>query len=159
MRTVPLRAIAAASLCGAVACTGANAGGLSVDPGLVVTEVAAAGTPHDWVEVKNVSDQWVDLVDFVVVDARDDLDRARPLGAVKLAPGERYVRILTDATVGFRLAGDEELWIYRSSDGALVDGVDWDQGASPPGGSLARRGDTGPFVTVAVDTRGRANPE
>lgn len=158
MRSLPIRAIAAA-MCGAAACTGANAGAINGEPGLLITEIAAAGTPHDWVEVKNISERWLDLIDYVVVDAHDDLDRARPLGAVKLAPGERYIRVLTDATVGFRLAGDEELWIYRAADGALVDGVDWDQGASPPGGSFARRGDTGMFVTVARDTRGRANPE
>jgi hypothetical protein len=125
--------------------------------GLVVTEIAAAGAPDDWVEVMNTSDEPLDLDDFVVVDARDDLDRARPLGAVTLAPGERHVRVLTDATVGFRLAGDEELWVYRAGDGALVDGVDWRQGASPPGGSFAREGDVGAFVTVTTDTRGHAN--
>jgi hypothetical protein len=125
--------------------------------GIIITEIAAAGTPDDWVEVKNISDAPVDLDDFVVVDKRDDLDRARPLGAVTLGPGERYVRILTDATVGFRLAGDEELWIYRSGDDTVVDGHDWDQGASPPGGSMARRHDLGTFITVAPDTRGRAN--
>jgi hypothetical protein len=122
-----------------------------------VTEVAAAGAPEDWVEVLNISDEQVDLDHFVVVDERDALERARPLGAVVLAPGERYVRVLSDATVGFRLAGDEELWIYRESDGALIDGLDWSQGESPPGGSLARRGDVGPFVTVASDSRGRPN--
>lgn len=122
-----------------------------------MTEVAAAGIPDDWVEVLNVSEEHVDLDDFLVVDERGALERARPLGAVVLSPGERYVRVLSDATVGFRLAGDEELWIYRASDGALIDGVDWSQGESPPGGSLARRGDVGPFVTVARDSRGRAN--
>ena len=131
---------------------------LPTDPSaLVITEVAAAGTPDDWVEVKNVSDEPIDLDDFVVVDTRGDLDRARPLGAATLAPGDRHVRILTEATVGFRLAGDEEIWVYRVANGTLVDGIDWSQGASPPGGSLARPGDRGAFVTVAVDTRGRAN--
>lgn len=125
--------------------------------GLVVTEIAAAGTPDDWVEVMNISGDPLDLDDFVVVDARGDLERARPLGAVTLGPGERHVRVLSDATVGFRLAGDEELWVYRASDGALVDGIDWRQGASPPGGSLARQADTGAFVTVTSDTRGHAN--
>lgn len=131
---------------------------MSAEPaGIVITEIAAAGMPDDWVEVKNVSDAPVDLDDFVIVDKRDDLERARPLGAVTLGPGERHVRILSDATVGFRLAGDEEIWIHRAEDGALADGHDWAQGASPPGGSLARRHDVGTFVTVAPDTRGHAN--
>jgi hypothetical protein len=77
--------------------------------GLIVTEVAAAGIPDDWVEVMNVSDDPIDLDDVVVVDGRGELERARPLGAVTLAAGERHVRTLDDTTVGFRLAGDEEL--------------------------------------------------
>jgi hypothetical protein len=138
------------------ACTSALANEPS---GLVISEIAAAGVPDDWVEVKNVSDEPIDLADFVIVDDRKDLDRARPVGATILGPGERHVRVLTDSTVGFRLAGDEEVWLFRLSDGALIDGVDWAQGASPPGGSLARRGDTGAFVTVSEDTRGRPNRE
>ncbi len=130
----------------------------STAPALALTEVAAAGIPDDWVEVLNVSDEPVELVDFVVVDERGRLDRARPLGATTLAPGERQVCAIDDATTGFRLAGDEEVWIYRAADGALVDGVDWAQGASPPGGSLARRGDSGGFATITTDSRGAANP-
>lgn len=137
-------------------CTSASA--MNGEPtGLVVTEIAAAGTPDDWVEVMNISAEPLDLDDFIVVDARGDLDRARSLGGAVLGPGERHVRVLSDATVGFRLAGDEELWIYRAGDGALVDGIDWRQGASPPGGSLARQADTGAFVTVTSDTRGYPN--
>lgn len=140
----------------AAACTSTPT---SEPSGLVVTEIAAAGEPDDWVEVLNVSGESLDLDDYVVVDNRSDMDRARPLGASELGPGERYVRVLNDATVGFRLAGDEELWVFRVGDGALVDGIDWAQGASPPGGSLARRGDTGRFETVYEHTRGRANRE
>lgn len=144
----------------ATAALGACAGTMNNEPaGLVVSEIAAAGTPDDWVEVLNTSDEPIDLDDFVVADDRRNPDRARPLGAVVIGPGERHVRVLTDATVGFRLAGDEELWIFRASDGVVVDGFDWDQGASPPGGSVARRGDIGAFETVLDHTRGRANGE
>jgi hypothetical protein len=137
---------------------GACASTMVAEPsGLLITEVAAAGEPEDWVEVMNTSEAPVDLDDFVIVDKRDAIDRARPVGAVTLGPGERYVRVISDATVGFRLAGDEEVWIYRAGDGALVDGVDWNQGASTPGGSLARQDDVGAFRTVAKDTRGQTN--
>jgi hypothetical protein len=144
----------------ATAALGGCASAMPAEPsGLVVTEIAAAGLPEDWVEVLNVSDEPIDLDDFVVVDDDKKLGRARPLGAIMLAPGERHVRVLTDATVGFRLAGDEELWIFRADDGALIDGYDWSQGASPPGGSLARRSDVGAFGTVRVHTRGHVNRE
>jgi hypothetical protein len=142
----------------ATAALGACASTMPAEPSrLVVSEIAAAGLPEDWVEVLNASDEPIDLDDFVVVDDRKRMDRARPLGAIILAPGERHVRVLTDATVGFRLAGDEELWIFRAEDGALIDGYDWSQGASPPGGSLSRRSDIGAFETVRVHTRGHAN--
>lgn len=126
--------------------------------GLVLTEVAAAGDPYDWIEVKNVSGQSLDLVDYVYVDLRGDLDRARPFSDVTLAPGERHLQPISLLRSGFALGADEEVWIYRAADGALVDGADWDDGASPPGGSLARLGDTGGFVTVLVASPERANP-
>jgi hypothetical protein len=144
-------AVAAAGL---VACTEtppAPAGAL------VISEVAAAGVPADWIEVVNVSAEPLELVDYVFVDERDNLDKARPFADVVLAPGDRHVQTIDDASCGFRLAGDEEVWIYRASDGRLIDGVDWHQGASPPGGSVARSRDTGDFVTVTRPTRGAAN--
>ena len=124
---------------------------------LVVTEVAAAGVPDDWVEILNVSAEPVELIDFVIVDEAGRLERARPLSDVILAPGERHVQVISDEACGFRLAGDEEVWIYRAADGRLVDGIDWRQGASPPGGSLARSRDRGAFVTVTAPSRGLAN--
>ncbi len=126
--------------------------------GLALTEVAADGDPVDWIEVVNVTSQPLDLVDYVYVDLRNDLERARPFSDITLEPGERHVQAISELRSGFGLAADEEVWIYRASDGALVDGVDWDDGASPAGGSLARLGDTGGFVTVAVATPGAANP-
>lgn len=142
-----------------MAALGGCAGSFGAEPasGIVVTEVSAAGMPDDWVEVMNVSGDAVDLDDFVIVDKRGKLDRARPLGAVTLSPGERYVRVVSHATVGFRLGRGESVWIYRAADGELIDGIDWPRGASPPGGSFARKADTGAFVTVRTDTRGDAN--
>lgn len=126
-------------------------------PSLVVTEIAAAGVPDDWIEVLNISAEPIELIDFVIVDQRDRLDKARPLSDLVLAPGERHVQVISDEACGFRLAGDEEVWIYRADDDRLVDGADWRQGASPPGGSLARSHDTGAFVTVTAPSRGAAN--
>lgn len=141
-------------LLGLAACTESAA---PSGAGLVVTEVAAAGTPADWIEVLNVSGEPLELIDFVFVDERGNLDKARPMSDVVLAPGERHVQSVSDETCGFRLAGDEEVWIYRAADGRLIDGVDWRQGASPPGGSLARSRDTGVFVTVTAHSRGAGN--
>ena len=151
-----MRATAAVLLAAAAACTETEA---VPAPGnaLVISEVAAAGIPVDWIEVINVSGEPVELVDYLFVDERGNLGKARPFPDLTLAPGERYVQIIDDMSCGFGLAGDEEVWIYRASDGRLVDGVDWRQGASPTGGSLARIRDTGAFVTVTRHSRGAAN--
>lgn len=126
--------------------------------GLLIAEVATDGVPHDWIEVYNATGQVVDLVDYVYVDLRGALDRARSFADVSLDPGERFVQEVSADRSGFGLAPDEEVWIYRARDGALVDGLDWDAGATPAGGSLARLGDTGEFVTARVASPDRPNP-
>ena len=125
--------------------------------GLLLTEVAAAGDPHDWIEVLNVSGQSLDLVDYAYVDLRGDLDRARPFADLTLRPGQRHVQPVTETRSGFALGADEEVWILRADDGVIVDGLDWELGSTPAGGSLARLGDTGGFVTVAAATPGAPN--
>jgi len=124
---------------------------------LVVNEVAAGETP-DWIEIVNVTSAPVQLEQFVVVDVAGDFAKAKPFPAMTLAPGAYFVMDVDDTTVGFKLGSDEEVWIYRASDHALSDGVDWDQGAAPAGTSYARSPDTtGAFVTGAP-SKGAANP-
>ena len=137
--TLPARVVAVAALLsgiGAAACTEPE-----VTPaprhGLVLTEVAAADEPTDWIEVLNVSGRALDLVDYAYVDLRGDLDRARPFADVTLTPGERHLQPINDLRSGFALGPDEEVWIYRASDGALVDGADWDE-ATPAASSRSR---------------------
>ncbi len=123
---------------------------------LVINEVVASGTP-DWFEIVNATTAPVELSDFVYVDAAGDFMKARAFPAMTLGAGARYVQDVDDVTAGFKLAGDEELWVYRASDHALSDGVDWADGASPAGMSYARVPDVfGPFVTQTA-TRGTAN--
>jgi hypothetical protein len=124
---------------------------------LVLNEVAPGETP-DWFEVVNATTVAVQLADFVYVDVAGDFTKAKAFPAMTLGPGARYVQNVDDVTSGFKLGSDEELWIYRASDHALSDGVDWAEGAAPAGMSYARSPDTfGPFVTGA-QTRGAANP-
>lgn len=156
--TLASRIVTVAALLSGVGATACTEPAPAPRHGLVLTEVAAAGEPYDWIEVLNVSGHPLDLVDYVYVDLRGDLERARPFSDVTLAPGERHLQPISDLRSGFALGPDEEVWIYRAADGALVDGADWDEGAAPAGGSLARLGDTGGFVTVAVASPETANP-
>jgi hypothetical protein len=124
---------------------------------LVVNEVAAGEAP-DWFELINVTSSDVALDQFVYVDVAGDFSKARPLPAVTLPPGGYFTQDVDDTISGFKLGSDEELWIYRASDHALSDGVDWPEGASPAGSSYARAPDaTGAFVTGAP-SKGQPNP-
>ncbi len=124
---------------------------------LVLNEVAPAETP-DWFEIVNATTAAVQLADFVYVDVAGDFAKAKAFPPMMLGPGARYVQDVDDIISGFKLASDEELWIYRASDHALSDGVDWAAGAGPTGMSYARSPDVfGPFVTGA-QTRGAVNP-
>jgi len=125
---------------------------------LVVNEVAPGETP-DWIEVVNASSSPVQLDQFVYVDVAGDFVKAKAFPAMMLAPGAYYVQDVDDATSGFKLGSDEELWVYRASDQALSDGVDWPEGAAPTGSSYARSPTiTGAFATTATPTKGQANP-
>jgi len=124
---------------------------------LVVNEVAAGEDP-DWIEVVNASTSPLQLADFKFVDAAGDLVKAVAFPSMMLAPGAFFAQDLDGMTVPFKLGGDEEVWIYRASDGALSDGVDWDEGQAATGMSFARSPDiVGAFATTATPTKGAAN--
>ncbi len=124
---------------------------------LVVNEVVAAGNP-DWIELVNATTQPVQMSDFVIIDKAGDLADAYTFPAQTLGPGA-FMTIDADGTiVPFKLGSDEEVWVYRKSDGALSDGVDWNDGDSPTNGSFARVPDTfAPFVTSTHPTKGAPN--
>jgi len=124
---------------------------------LVLNEVAAGDTP-DWFEVVNATLAPVALDQFVFVDVAGDFTKAVAFPAITLGPGAYYTQDVDGTIVPFKLASDEELWIYRAADHALSDGVDWADGASPAGGSYGRIPDIfGPFTTLATSTRGTTN--
>ncbi len=124
---------------------------------LVVNEVAPGEMP-DWFEIVNVTNAAVQLDRFSYVDVADDFVKAKPFPTMMLAPGAYYVQNVDTATSGFGRGGDEELWVYRISDQALSDGVDWPTGAAPTNMSYARSPNiTGDFATGAP-SKGVANP-
>jgi hypothetical protein len=124
---------------------------------LVINEVAAGETP-DWFEIVNATTAPVQLSEFVFVDAAGDFAKAVPFPAQQLGPGGFATQDVDGTVVPFKLASDEELWVYRASDHALSDGVDWAAGDSPTGGSYARIPDTfAPFVTTTHPTKGTPN--
>jgi hypothetical protein len=124
---------------------------------LVINEVAAGESP-DWIEVVNATTSPIELSDFLYVDAKDDFVKAKAFPAMTLGPGGYYAQDIDDTISGFKLGSDEEVWVYRASDHALSDGVDWAEGASPAGMSYGRSPTVfGAFVTGA-QSKGAANP-
>lgn len=124
---------------------------------LVINELAAGEAP-DWFEVVNATTAPIELSDFVFVDVAGDLAKAVPFPRMTLGPGAYYAQDVDGTTIPFKLGADEELWIYRASDRALSDGVDWAAGASPTGQSYARLPDVfGAFATSATPTKGAPN--
>ena len=78
-------------------------------PGAIaLNEVAAAGDPNDWFEVKNVGASAIDLSGFFYVALAGDLARARPLPAMLLAPGDYFVQEVINAV---ELSFRERRWV------------------------------------------------
>lgn len=125
---------------------------------LVLNEVAAAGAPDDWFELVNTGAQPIDLAGYGFIDDADAAADATPFPPQVLSPGDYLVQVVSDATAGFALGADEEVWIIRLADQALVDGYDWADGDAPLGASLARTPDgVGAFATTFTPTPGGAN--
>lgn len=124
---------------------------------LRVNEVAASGDPLDWVELVTVGDQVIPLDGLYITDDVADPGKAALPVDVVVAPGEFVVVEIDEFGLGFRLGSDEAIFLINP-DGETIDGADWDEGASPDGGSWGREVDgSGEFVTFTTSTRGASN--
>lgn len=124
--------------------------------GLRINEVAAAGTPEDWVELTNIGDAPLLLDGLFLTDDPTILDKA-PMPTGMIWPGAFIQLEISDATTGFKLGSDEEFHVVAPS-GTVIDSIDWDEGASPAGGSYGRIPDgTGDFVTLPTASPGAPN--
>ena len=131
----------------------------AVYPGLVINEVAAKGDPLDWFELYNASGVEIALASFAVADdLKETAKRVAFPSELVVLPGEYlHIELDKDGWPGFALGGDEELGIW-TSDGTLVDEVDWDDGQAGEGESFARVPDAiGDFRTVGKPTPGAKN--
>lgn len=129
-----------------------------VDAPFVINEVAAAGEPSDWFELCNRTDADIDLTDYTFTDDVLAQPERGLFESGTTLPAGGYLQIFVSSDLnGFGLGGDEELGVY-APDGTLIDAVDWDEGASPAGGSYARSPDCeGGFVSVDAATPGASN--
>ena len=136
----------------------------SAEGPLVISEVmvanllgsyASVGTA-DWVELRNISDQSVELSDYYLSDDRDDYLACRlPAGA--LAPGEyRVVTCGKDGGADLLLGLDDEReQLYLCSSDRVLDAVSLHD--IPLDGSCGRLDGEGGFFYFAKATPGMAN--
>jgi hypothetical protein len=123
---------------------------------LRVNEVVAAGAP-DWFEVVNMTAASVELSEYCYIDS-GALAGCKAFPAMSLAPMAHFAQDVDDTISGFKLAGDEEVNIYRISDMRLSDKADWAEGDSPASESWARIPDiTGAFARTNMVTKNAAN--
>ena len=138
---------------------GGTVPGTTPEGRLVINEVAAKGDPSDWVELLYLAPEGSEALDLSAYSLSDqgDYALAAPLVGYSIQPQERLIVEVSDETLGFKLGGDEAVYLWDPS-GAMIDSVDWEEGESPEGGSLSRVPDgTGPFTTTAVHSRGAEN--
>lgn len=126
---------------------------------LLINEIAAKGDPSDWIELLYLAPAESPALDVSAyrLGDQDDLSLASPLNVDFIQPQERLIIEINDETLGFKLGSDEAVYLWDSN-GHLIDFYDWDEGASPEGGSLSRVPDgVGEFITTLVHTRGSEN--
>lgn len=123
---------------------------------LRVNEVVAAGAP-DWFEVVNMTSVAVALSEYCYIDS-GDIAACTQFPVMQLASMAHYAQDVDDTISGFKLAGDEEISVYRISDMRLSDKADWAEGDSPGGESWSRIPDiTGAFARTNQVTKNAAN--
>lgn len=116
--------------------------------GLVINEVAAAGDPDDWVELYNGGTDSIDLGGWTLTDS-DPLHTHVFAGGQTIGAGGYKLLLRKEAgAFTFGLGAMDSVVLYDDS-GALVDRIDWADGASPAGTTYGRiPNGTGDFQTL-----------
>lgn len=126
---------------------------------LILNEVAPSGAPNDWIELYNPGSAPVDISSWTLTDLKTEPTKGSFPANTVIQPGEYKVFYFDDNWPGFKLGGDEEIYIFDAQ-GKQVDGTDWEDGAAPAGKSWGRIADrTGPFKTLHTPTPGAANKD
>lgn len=127
--------------------------------GLRINEVAAKGEPNDWVELYNQSSSVINLSGIMITDDLNSTPYVLEDSWGELPPHGFIVIEISEESVGFKLGSDEAIYLL-SPDGVEIDAVDWTEGDSEQGMSLARERDgEGEFLTVDTPSPGASNEQ
>ena len=124
---------------------------------IVINELAAAGEPADWIELYNAGTVSQELGGWTLTDS-DPTHTHVFAGGQSLGAGA-YLVLLREEAGGFLFGlGPMDSVNLYDADGALVDHVGWEEGASPSGASLGRiPNGTGSFETLVEPTPATEN--
>lgn len=145
-------ALLAASGIAVAAATTATAAPL---PTVVINEVESnGGTPADWVELKNIGTEPVNVGGFIVKDDNDARIKAIPADTT-IAPGGYFTLVVDEAPNGFGLGGADKARLYLADGTTLVDENSWSAHAPLTWGRCADG--VGAFVETTASTKDGAN--
>jgi len=125
-------------------------------PTVVINEVESnGGTPADWVELKNIGTDPVDISGWIVKDDNDSRTKAIPAGTT-IAPGGYFTFVVDEDPNGFGLGGADSARLYLADGTTLVDSTSW--GPSHALFTWGRCDDgTGAFVQTTASTKDAPN--
>lgn len=125
----------------------------SVQASVRINEVESnGGTPGDWVEFRNISDQPIDLSGYVFRDNDDTRGYTLPVGSV--IPANGYL-VLDEDQFTFGLGAADVARLFAPGGTTLIEVYSWTAHALT---TYARCPDgTGEFATSTVSTKGAAN--
>lgn len=125
-------------------------------PTVVINEVESnGGTPADWVELKNIGAEPVDISGWIVKDDNDSRTKAIP-ASTTIAPGGYFTFVVDEAPNGFGLGGADSARLYLADGTTLVDGTSW--GLDHARYTWGRCADgTGAFAATTASTKDAPN--
>lgn len=125
LRRVVAAAATALLAASGIAATAASTAQAVFLPMVAINEVESSDTVvKDWVELKNIGSEEVDLSGWILKDNNDSRPKAIPAGTT-IAPGGYLTVVVDDAANGFRLGGADSARLYLADGTTLVDGTSW----------------------------------
>lgn len=155
IRTVIAASAAAALVAGGALATVTSATAAEL-PSIVINEVESnGGIPADWVELKNLGTDAVDVSGWIVKDDNDSRTKAIPAGTT-IAPGAYLTIVVDEDPNGFGLGGADSARLYLADGTTLVDGTSWGPGHATHTWGRCADG-TGEFTQTTASTKDAPN--
>ncbi|PZQ91973.1 MAG: cell wall protein [Leifsonia xyli] len=154
IRAIVGGAVTAALIAGGALVAGSAARAADA-PTVVINEVESNAVEKDWVELKNIGTDPVDVSGWIMKDDDDTRTKAIPAGTT-IAPGGYFSFVVDEKPNGFGLGKADSARLYLGDGTTLVDGTSWGPDHAPYTWGRCADG-TGAFVQTTASTRDAAN--